>query len=59
MKIYANGYGHMTKMVTLPIYDQILLKSSSPGPEGAKALGILYVTLGIWAYKVVLIVVLD
>ena len=48
MKIYANGYGHMTMMVAMPIYCKIPLKLSSPGPEGAYALGILYVTLGTW-----------
>ena len=30
MKIYTNELGHMTKMVTMPIYGINLNKSSSP-----------------------------
>ena len=33
-KIYANCYGHMTKMADMLIYGKTLLKSSSPEPEG-------------------------
>ena len=46
-------------MVTMPIYDKNPFKSSSPGPEGAYALGFSMLLLGFEAYKVVLIVVLD
>ena len=33
-KIYTNCFGHMTKMVHIPIYGKTLLKSSSQEPEG-------------------------
>ena len=32
MKIYTNELGHMTSMVTMPIYGKNLKKSSSPEP---------------------------
>ena len=32
--MYANGFGHNTKMVTIPIYGETPLKSSSSEPEG-------------------------
>ena len=34
VKIYANCYGHMTKMADMPIYGKTLEKSSSPEPKG-------------------------
>ena len=34
MKVYINGQGHMTKMATMVINSKILLKCSSPEPEG-------------------------
>ena len=33
-KSFSNGPGHMTKMVTTPIYGKTLLNSFSPEPEG-------------------------
>ena len=30
MKIYTNKFGHMTKMVAMPIYGKNFLKSSPP-----------------------------
>ena len=32
MKIYTNELGHMTNMVTMPIYSKNFKKSSSPEP---------------------------
>ena len=32
-KVYINGTGHMTKMATMSIYGNKLLKSSAPEPE--------------------------
>ena len=33
-KVYSNCLGHMTKMATMPIYDEILKKSSSLESKG-------------------------
>ena len=46
-KIYANCFGHMTKMADMPIYGKNPLKSSSPEPE-IDGLGTWYVTFGMW-----------
>ena len=32
-KVPSNGFGHMTKMTAMPIYDSKLKKSSSPEPN--------------------------
>ena len=43
-KIYANWFGHMTKMADMPIYGKNLLLQN----QKADDLGTWYVTFGMW-----------
>ena len=48
-KTYANCYGHMTNMATMPIYGKNFINLFFSGTKKAIGFGTLYVGLGMWA----------
>ena len=47
-KIYANWFGHMTKMADMPIYGKKPFKNVLLQNQKADDLGTWYVTFGMW-----------